>query len=292
VISDNSATGGEETGGGGISNGGTLLMLNTRLSGNDAGTGLGGGLLNHAFATLLNGTVTGNHAAIGAGIANVNLQGIPIPGTTPPSPTLMMINVTVTGNTALVAGGGVANLSVFGAPRGSVTAINTQVSGNSPNNCDPVGSIPGCIDTVFVFTGNLSGANENPQVSPAGTGTAVVTWDTATNLMTVNVTFTGLTTPNTAAHIHCCVAPPGNTGVATTTPTFTGFPGGTTAGTYVHTFDMTQASSYNPAFVTLKGGVAAAEAALFTGLRTGQTYLNIHTTAHGGGETRAFLNEP
>jgi hypothetical protein len=53
-------------------------------------------------------------------------------------------------------------------------------------------------------------------------------------MMTVNVVFSGLTTPNTAAHIHCCVASPGTTGVATTVPTFMGFPTGTTSGTYSH----------------------------------------------------------
>ena len=77
-----------------------------------------------------------------------------------------------------------------------------------------------------------------------------MTWDTLTNEMTVNVTFSGLTTATTAAHIHCCVAPPGNAGVATTTPTFPGFPLGVTAGTYSQTFDMTAPASYNPAFVT------------------------------------------
>jgi len=289
VISDNDATGGAQTGGAGISNGGTLRMNNTRLTGNDAGGGFGGGLLNHTSATLNNVTVTGNSAAIGAGIANANLGGA---GATSPLPDLTTNNVDVTGNNAAIAGGGIANVAPLGGPLGSVTPHNTQVTGNTPNNCIPVGTIAGCSDTVWVFTGDISGANENPPVSPAGTGTAKVTWDTSTNQMTVDVTFSGLTTPNTAAHIHCCIAPPGNTGVATTTPTFTGFPGGTTAGTYHHTFDMTLATSYNPAFVTLKGGVAAAEAALFAGLQTGQTYLNIHTMSHPGGETRAFLREP
>jgi hypothetical protein len=290
VISDNSATGGAQTGGAGVSNGGTLVMNNTQLTGNDADGGIGGGLLNHATAMLNNVTATGNSAALGAGIANANLQGIP--GATVPVPSLTINNGRVTGNTAAVAGGGIANVAPLGGPLGSVTLHNTQVTGNSPNNCIPVGTLAGCNDTVYVFTADLSGANENPPVSPAGTGTAKVTWDTATNQMTVDVTFAGLTTPNTAAHIHCCIAPPGNTGVATTTPTFTGFPGGVTAGTYHHTFDMTLATSYNPAFVTLKGGVAAAEAALFAGLQTGQTYLNIHTMAHGGGETRGVLLEP
>jgi hypothetical protein len=138
----------------------------------------------------------------------------------------------------------------------------------------------------------LSPLNENPpHPTSTGTGTAVVTWDTTTSMMTVNVTFSGLSAGNTAAHIHCCVTTPGgNAGVATTTPTFTGFPGGTTSGTYTHTFDMTLASSYNPAFVTANGGsVANAMAVLLAGLRAGQTYLNIHTSTFPGGEMRGFL---
>ena len=108
--------------------------------------------------------------------------------------------------------------------------------------------------------------------------------------MLVNVTFSGLTSGNTAAHIHCCVAQGGNAGVATTTPTFTGFPGGTTSGTYLHVFDLTDASSWNPAFITSNGGTTAgAEAALLAGLANNQTYLNIHTTNFGGGEIRGFL---
>ena len=292
VISDNNATGGPETGGAGISNGGTLLMNNTQLTGNNADGGFGGGLLNHATATLNNVSATGNSAAIGAGIANVNLQGIPENGT-PPVPALTMNNGNVTGNTASVAGGGIANVSIFGAPLGSVTLHNTQVNGNSPNNCIPVGSIAGCNDSVFVFTAALNGSNQNPPVASSGTGTAVVTWDTTTSMMTVDVTFSGLTTGNTAAHIHCCIAAPGNTGVATTVPTFTGFPGGVTSGTYNHTFNMLDSTSYNPAFVTAHGGTAAsAAAALLAGIQAGQAYLNIHTTMFPGGEIRGFLQQP
>ncbi len=140
----------------------------------------------------------------------------------------------------------------------------------------------------------ISPLNENPAhpQSPA-TGTALVTWDTVTNFMTVNVVFSGLTAANTAAHIHCCVSPPGNAGVATPVPTFTGFPGGTTSGTYSHTFDMLSSSSYNPSFVTSHGGTpSSAAAALLTGLLAGQSYLNIHTSTFPGGEMRGFLLTP
>lgn len=156
-------------------------------------------------------------------------------------------------------------------------------------------SIAGHSALVFVASGpavpGLSPLNENPaHPESSATGTARVTWDTSTHMMTVNVTFVGLTTPNTASHIHCCVASPGTTGVATTVPTFTGFPSGVTSGTYTHTFDMTSLTSYNPAFVTAHGGTAAgAEAALLAGMQAGQTYLNIHTTMFPGGEERGFL---
>jgi len=53
---------------------------------------------------------------------------------------------------------------------------------------------------------------------------------------------------------------------------------------------LTSASSYNPAFITAEGGtVASAQAALLTGLESGMTYLNVHTTAFPNGEIRAFL---
>ena len=56
------------------------------------------------------------------------------------------------------------------------------------------------------------------------------------------------------------------------------------------TFDLTAASTYNPAFITAHGGtVAGAMAAFIAGLESGQTYLNIHTTQFPGGEIRGQL---
>ena len=113
--------------------------------------------------------------------------------------------------------------------------------------------------------------------------------------MRVQVSFSGLTSGDTASHIHVINGPgDANTAdtlgpVATTTPTFTGFPGGVTAGTFDSTFDMLLASSYRPGFITDAGGIAAAEAALFTGITDGRAYLNIHTTNFPGGEIRGFL---
>ena len=139
----------------------------------------------------------------------------------------------------------------------------------------------------------LSGGAESPANSSAGTGVALVTLDSVANTMRVQVTFSGLTGTTTNSHIHCCLGTPftGTTGVATLTPTFTGFPGGVTSGMYDATYDMTLASSYNAAFVTANGGTAAsAKTALFNGIATpGVAYLNIHTSTFGGGEIRGFF---
>ena len=145
---------------------------------------------------------------------------------------------------------------------------------------------------ILTFTATLSGANEVPPSGSAGTGTATVTWDTTTNMMTVSVSFSGLVSTTVSSHIHCCIppSPPDNAIVATTVPTFPGFPLGVTSGTYLMTFDMTLASSYNPAFITAHGGtVSGAMAALLAGLQAGQTYLNIHTFQFPGGEIRGQL---
>jgi hypothetical protein len=144
---------------------------------------------------------------------------------------------------------------------------------------------------TIVYTANLNGATEEPPTGSPGIGFGTVTIDDIANTMAVDVTFSGLTAGNTASHIHCCTTAPGfgNAGVATITPTFTGFPSGTTSGTYDHVFDLTMASSYNPAFVTTEGSLAAAEAALLAGLASDETYLNIHTSTNPGGEIRGFL---
>jgi len=145
------------------------------------------------------------------------------------------------------------------------------------------------------FTTGLSGAAEAPPNGSLGSGYSNVYFDIVAHTMQVVVSFTGLTTGNTNAHIHCCTAVPGvsTAGVATTTPTFTGFPTGATSGFYDHTFDMTLASSYNAAFVTANGGsILAAETALYNGLLAGRAYLNIHTSTVMSGEIRGFLAVP
>ena len=142
---------------------------------------------------------------------------------------------------------------------------------------------------IITYQAILNGPNEGT-ISP-GTGSALVMINDITNLMQVQASFTGLLSTTTASHIHCCTLLPGTgtAGVATTTPSFPGFPLGVTSGTFNNTFDLTDASSYNPAFVTAQGGVAAARAALLGGMAAGTTYFNIHTMQFPGGEIRGFL---
>lgn len=140
------------------------------------------------------------------------------------------------------------------------------------------------------FMSTLSGPAENPPNASGGNGSTIVTVDQLSHTLRVQATFSGLQGNTTASHLHCCVAPPGAAGVATTTPTFVGFPLGVQSGTFDQTYNTLSAGTYNPAFVTSNGGtVAGAEAALFSGILAGQAYLNIHTTTFPGGEIRGFL---
>jgi hypothetical protein len=142
------------------------------------------------------------------------------------------------------------------------------------------------------FTANLNGATEVPPNASPGTGFAQIDFDTTAHTMHVHVIFSGLLGTTTASHIHAATAAPftGNAGVATQTPTFSGFPLGVTSGVYDNTFDMTLAASYNAPFLAANGGTpGSAETALLNDALAGEAYLNIHTNTFPGGEIRGFL---
>jgi hypothetical protein len=155
----------------------------------------------------------------------------------------------------------------------------------------------GCLSTpahatIYTYDTVLTGPNESPPNASPGTGIAEVDYDSVLHTLYVNVSFSGLVGTTTASHIHAATPSPGTgtAGVATTLPYFAGFPIGVTSGTYVNTLDLTQASSWNPSYVTASGGsTAGAEAALFAALQGDEAYLNIHSTAFPGGEIRGFL---
>lgn len=146
--------------------------------------------------------------------------------------------------------------------------------------------------SVFLYSVSLSGPNESPANASPGTGSGTVAYDDVAKTLQLNVSFSGLTGLTTASHIHAATATAfaGTAGVATTTPTFAGFPLGVTSGTYANTLDLTLASSYNPAYVTANGGTpGSAELALAAAMASGKAYWNIHSSTFGGGEIRGFL---
>jgi hypothetical protein len=126
-----------------------------------------------------------------------------------------------------------------------------------------------------------------------GSGSVLLTFDSATSLLDFDVSFSGLSGTTTVAHIHCCTATPGTgtAGVAVTPGTLPGFPVGVSSGTYVYNdLDMLLASTYTSTFLTGSGGTASgALSRLLANLDTGNAYFNVHSNVFPGGEIRGFL---
>jgi hypothetical protein len=99
--------------GGGLSNGGTLTVSNSTLSGNSAY--YGGGIYSSATLTISNSTLSGNSAPNGGG-------GIYNRGT------LTVSDSTLSGNSAFSNGGGIANDGTF-----PVTLTNVTLTANRAN---------------------------------------------------------------------------------------------------------------------------------------------------------------
>ena len=142
-----------------------------------------------------------------------------------------------------------------------------------------------------VFTAILNGSAESPPNASSGTGSVTATLDLDLLTLRLQINFSDLLYPTTAAHIHAPTSQPftGTADVATQLPSFEGFPLNVTSGTYDHLFDLTSASFYNPAFVNANGSVPFAANAFISALEDGKAYLNIHTSAFPDGEIRGFL---
>jgi hypothetical protein len=125
-----------------------------------------------------------------------------------------------------------------------------------------------------IFTATLAGLNENPPNASPATGFIKVDLHNDGITLDVVETFSGLLAPATAAHIHCCA------GLGTNAPVvlpFSGFPVGSTSGTYFHTFDL----NTDLVGITPSAFIAALDA--------GTAYANIHDTTFPGGEIRGQL---
>jgi hypothetical protein len=141
--------------GGGISNdgGGTMTMKGGALRKNRAVNNNGGGLENIlGTATLESVSVQGNTGLVGGGIRNPNGSTLNLKSTTVRdniavrgagisnlASTATLVESLVTRNTAITVGGGILNEG-----NGQVTLTDTRVINNTPDNCAPEGSVPGC----------------------------------------------------------------------------------------------------------------------------------------------------
>jgi len=140
----------------------------------------------------------------------------------------------------------------------------------------------------IIYQADLTGSQEVGPNGSTATGHAIVTIDTDTDSLRVQLSFAGLTGGNaTAAHIHCCSGPGVNSTVAVGFP---GFPSAT-SGAFDQTFNLGSSATYNATFFNNAGGgsAAGAEAALAAGLAAGKAYVNIHNAEFPGGEIRGDL---
>jgi len=127
---------------------------------------------------------------------------------------------------------------------------------------------------AITYIAILTGAGENPPNASPATGTALYTLNG--DLLTINLTFSGLIGgPASAAHIHCCAGPGANANVWVP---FTPFPNAT-SGTFSTTINLST-------FGFSGGGT---EAALIAGMNNGTAYTNIHNATFPGGEIRGQI---
>ncbi|HKO79252.1 MAG TPA: CHRD domain-containing protein [Chitinophagaceae bacterium] len=121
-------------------------------------------------------------------------------------------------------------------------------------------------DNIVLFAGAMNGANESPASPSTATGNVTGSFDRSTKILTLTITYTGLSSAITAWHVH-----KGAVGVSGSP--LTGFDWGT-MGASPWTWSSSPLDATN-------------EADLMNNL----LYVNIHTVDHGGGEIRGQLTK-
>jgi len=117
-------------------------------------------------------------------------------------------------------------------------------------------------DQTYTISGNASGAQETPAVTTSATGTLTGSYNARTNLLTYNITWTGLSGNVSAAHFHG----PALVGVAANP---------------IHDISITT----NGVTGSASGSLTLADSTE-THLLNGRLYYNLHTVLRPAGEIR------
>jgi hypothetical protein len=129
----------------------------------------------------------------------------------------------------------------------------------------------------------LNGGSERPTPNNStATGLFTASLDTLTNIMNYSVSFNGLSSPSTMAHIH---GPANSSQAAGIIVDFSQvgtvkLAPGTTSGTFSGTLVLTSATSFTP---TINGD------SLLKLIKADLTYVNIHSVNFPGGEIRGQI---
>jgi hypothetical protein len=127
-----------------------------------------------------------------------------------------------------------------------------------------LGASSAAVAETVSFKVALNAQSEVPANDSKGTGTADITYDSASKVLTWSVTYSGLTGDATAAHFHGPAEPGKNAGVVVPIGSKPTSPANGTA--------------------TLTDAQAA-------DLMAGRWYVNVHTAAHGAGEIRGQVTK-
>jgi hypothetical protein len=118
------------------------------------------------------------------------------------------------------------------------------------------------------FTVSLSGAQQAPPVQTAGSGTADLTYDPATRVVTWSITYSGLSSQATMAHFHGPAASDKNAGIQVW---------------------LTKHGGPVSSPITGSATLTPAQARQFM---AGLWYINLHTSDHPAGEIRGQVTPP
>lgn len=130
------------------------------------------------------------------------------------------------------------------------------------------GSIPAAMAASMTFSVPLTGAQQVPPVTTSGSGTAKLTYDPSSKMLTWSVTYSGLSSTVTMAHFHGPAGEGKNAGVEI----------------WISKKGEEPSSPIN--------GMATLTDAQAQQFMTGELYVNVHTKDHPAGEIRGQVVPP